>query len=154
MRIRADEHISVKIVRSINEICGQGQFGEFDLSSVYDEDHQGSSDEYWVTEFAKKGGNAILTADTDFFRKPNQIVAIHQTRLTVFHLPQRWANAQAHLQAAHILMWWPRIVATLRDGKQSEVWTVPWNIRESGELKQRKIDYQEAYTKLRRSRRR
>ncbi|MDE0029197.1 MAG: hypothetical protein OXU42_07345 [Deltaproteobacteria bacterium] len=154
MRIRADEHISVKIVRSIKDICGQGQFGDIELSSVYDEHHQGSSDEYWITEFANKDGNAILTADTDFFRKPNQIVAIHQTRLTVFHLPPRWANAQAHLQAAHLLIWWPRIVATLREDKRGEVWTVPWNIKDSGELKQRKIDYQEAYKKLGRSRRR
>lgn len=153
MRIRADEHISVKIVRSINDICDQGQFGDIELSSVYDADHQGSPDEYWATEFAKRDGTAILTADTDFFRKPNQIVAIHQTRLTVFHLPPRWANARAHLQAAHILMWWPRIVAQLRNGKPGAVWTIPWNIRESGELKQKKVDYQEAYTKLKRSQR-
>ena len=154
MRIRADEHITKKIVRSVNEICGQELIDDVELSSIYDEGHHGSSDEYWATEFAKNGGSAILTADTDFFRKPNQIVAIHQTRLNVFHLPPRWANARAHLQAAHILMWWPRIAAKVRERKRGELWTIPWNIREAGELKQGKINYQEAYAKLKRSQRR
>lgn len=64
MRIRADEHIAPKIIGSVKEICGQDLIGDIELSSIFDEDHQGSPDEYWVTEFARNGGNAILTADT------------------------------------------------------------------------------------------
>ena len=150
MRIRADEHVSREIVRII---CELPLSHDFELSSIFDVGHGGSPDEYWATEFAKEGGNAILTADTDFFRKPNQIVAIDQTGLKVIHLPSRWANAQAHLQAAHILMWWSRIEAKLHKANPREVWMVPWNINEAGELKRKKVDYGAAHKKFKKAKR-
>ena len=112
MRIRADEHVSREIVRVI---CELALSPDFEFSSIFQVGHDGSPDEYWATEFAKGGGDAILTADTDFFRKPNQVVAIDRTGLKVIHLPSRWANARAHLQTAHILMWWPRIEVKLQE---------------------------------------
>ncbi len=158
MRIRADEHVSPEIVRIICELALNL---DFELSSVFNVGHDGSPDEYWVTEFAKDGGDAILTADTDFFsadtdffRKPNQLVAIDRTGLRVIHLHSRWANARARLQAAHILMWWPRIEAKLREARPREVWLVQWNINETGELKRKKVDYSAAHKKLRKAKRR
>ena len=47
-----------------------------------------------MKQFANEGGKAILTADTDFFRKPNQIVAIDQTGLKVVHLPSKWVQVK------------------------------------------------------------
>ena len=66
----------------------------------------------------------------------------------------RWANAQAHLQAAHILMWWPRIEAKLHKANPREVWVVPWNINQDGELKRKKVDYGAAHKKFRKAERR
>ena len=151
MRIRADEHVSREIVRMV---CELALSPSFEFSSIFDVGHDGSPDQYWATEFAKDGGDAILTADTDFFRKPNQVVAIDRTGLKVIHLPSRWANARAHLQAAHILMWWPRIEIKLREANPREVWMVQWNINEDGELKRKKVDYGAAHKKVRKTRRR
>ena len=92
MRIRADEHVSREIVRII---CELALSPSFEFSSIFDVGHDGSPDQYWATEFAKDGGDAILTADTDFFRKPNQIVGIDRTGLKVIHLPSKWANFAA-----------------------------------------------------------
>jgi len=55
-------------------------------------------------------------------------------------LTEKWASAPAHLQAAHLLMWWPKIEQTLRDARPGEVWSVKWNISTEGELEQRKVD--------------
>ena len=75
MRIRSDEHVSREIVRMI---CELALSPDVEFSSSFHVGHDGSPDEYWATKFAKGGGDAILTADTDFFRKPNQVVAIEQ----------------------------------------------------------------------------
>ena len=135
-------------------ICELVLSPDFEFSSIFNVGHKGSPDEYWATEFAKDGGDAILTADTDFFRKPNQVVAIDRTGLKVIHLPSRWANARAHLQAAHILMWWPRIEVKLHEANPREVWMVQWNINEDGELKRKKVDYGAAHKTLRKAERR
>ncbi len=151
MRIRADEHVSPNIIRMVCELV---PIPDFEFSSIYDVGHDGAKDEHWVTAFANDGGDAILSADTDFFRKPNQVVAIDRTGLKVIYLPPKWANASSHLQAAHILMWWPRVERKLREAKPREVWLVPWNINEDGELRRKKVDYAAHYKKLKKARRR
>lgn len=147
----ADEHVSREIVRIV---CELALSPGFELSSVYEVGHDGSADEYWATAFAKEGGHAILSADTDFFRKPNQVVAIDQTGLRVVHMPSKWANAKGHLQAAHILMWWPRIEAKLAEAKPREMWVVPWNIKQDGEMVRKKVDYGAFRKKSRKAERR
>ena len=150
MKIRADEHVSQNIVRMVSELA---LTPDFEFSSIFEVGHGGSADEYWITAFAKDGGGSILSADTDFFRKPNQVVAIDKTGLRVIYLPPRWANAPGYMQAAHILMWWPRIEAKLASANAREVWMVPWNINEEGELKRRKMDYGAFHKKLKKSQR-
>ena len=151
MRIRADEHVSSRIVRMI---CDLALSSDYELSSVIDSGHGGTGDPYWVTAFANEGGKAILSADTDFFKKPYQVVAIDNTGLKVIHLPSKWANARGHLQAAHILMWWLRIERKLHEAKPREVWVVQWNINESGELRQKKVDYAAYHKKIKKASRR
>ena len=151
MRIRADEHVSPKIVRMI---CDLALTLKFELSSVFDEGHDGTKDQYWVTEFSNDGGDAILSADKDFFRKPHQVVAIDKTGLRVIYLPPKWANAPGYLQASHILMWWPRIERKLAEAKPRQVWVVRWNISETGELIRKKVDYGAYRKKLKKAARR
>ncbi|MFQ5972369.1 MAG: DUF5615 family PIN-like protein [Alphaproteobacteria bacterium] len=151
MKIRADEHVSQSIVRMI---CELAPTPGLEFTSIYDVGHGGTGDDYWATEFANDGGQAIVSADTDFFRKANQVVAIDRTGLKVIHLPSKWANAPSHLQAAHILMWWPRIKRKLQEAKSREVWLVPWNINEDGELRRKKVDYAAHYKKLKKAQRR
>ena len=151
MRIRTDEHVSPSIVRIV---CELALTPNFELSSVIEVGHGGTEDPYWATAFANEGGNAILSADTDFFRKPHQIVAIDKSGLRVIHLPSRWANAPGYMQAAHILMWWPRVERKIKEAKPREVWMLRWNITEDGELKRKKVDYAAYHKKLKKARRR
>jgi hypothetical protein len=74
--------------------------------------------------------------------------------MKVIHFPAKWANAKVHLQAAHTLLWWPRIEEKIKTMKGRECYRPPWNLSESGELTKVTIDYAEAYKKVRKADRR
>lgn len=138
MRIRADEHVAPAIVQVVNQIAiGKG----FELTSVLTEGFGGSEDVHWITAFANDGGEAILTADTDFLKLPPQVQAIERTGLRVIYLPSGWANASRAAQAGHILSWWERIEAQLKEMKLRECYSVPFNASEVP-LKKVSIDFQ------------
>ena len=139
MRIRADEHIAPTIVQAINQVAlGAG----FELTSVLKEGFKGSSDVHWITAFAADGGEAILTADTDFLKQPPQVQAVERTGIRVIHLPSAWANASRAIQAGHLLIWWQRIEAQLKAMKARECYTMPFTVSESVPLKKVAIDFQ------------
>lgn len=150
MKIRADEHVSPKITRLVGELV---KSPSVDLSSVYDSGHCGTKDHHWIRAFAKEGGFAILSADTDFFKKPHQVVAVDDTGLRVVHLPGKWANAPGHLQAAHILMWWQRIERKLAAARPREMWVAKWNISEEGDLEPKNVNYSLHRKKLKKANR-
>lgn len=127
MKIRSDEHIAPKIIASLKALAFRG---EIDISSVLDEKLglRGSSDVHWITEFARSGGTAILTADTDFLKTPPQVDAVFRTGVKVIHLPNRWAQSKLSLQAAHLLIWWGRIEKKIIDMKPRECFSAKWNV--------------------------
>jgi PIN like domain len=100
VKIRADEHVSPEIVLAINKLA---LGSDCSLDSVYTAGQRGIDDVPWVTRFARDGGKVILSADTDFHKKPHQIAAVHELGLMVVQLPSRWANARRRMQASHIL---------------------------------------------------
>jgi hypothetical protein len=151
MKVRGDEHVSPEIVRATREMALSPGWH---LDSVYDTQDRGATDEHWITKFAREGGNAILTADTDFFKAPAQVVAIDRTGMKVIHFPPKWANAACHLQAAHVLLWWRRIETQIRAMRPRECYRPPWNISEVGDLARIQIDYAEAHKKNRKAARR
>lgn len=124
----------------------------FELSHVYDADQAGHQDEHWITCFAKDGGEAILTADSDFHKRAAQVVAVFRTGMKVIHLPPRWGNAKAHLQAAHILAWWPRIERCLTAMNKQECYRPLWDMAETAKLTRINVDFQAAQRKLKQSR--
>lgn len=152
MKIRADEHIAPGIVTSVRDMGLTDSTWEF--SSVRLAGQSGQSDQHWITEFANLGGEAILSADTDFFRKPPQIQAVFNTGIRVIHLPPKWGQSSGDLQAAFILLWWRRIEKTLTAMNARECYRPPWNIKTDGELKRVPIDFQNAQKKLKRSKKR
>jgi hypothetical protein len=147
LRIRADEHISEGIVRAVREMALSPGW---ELSHVIEVGDRGSTDVHWVTKFARDGGHAILSGDTDFFKRHQQVLAIKSTGMRVIHLPHRWANSRCELQASHVLLWWRRIETTIAKMAPQECYRVPWNLSEEGELLKIKIDYQDAERKAKR----
>ncbi len=126
----------------------------WELTHVVDAGDKGAADEHWIRRFMGEGGDAILTADADFFRLPPQVVAVFETGARVIHLPPRWASARGELQAAHILLWWRRIELRIAAMKPRECYRPSWNIDDSGELKQVSIDFHAAHRKHRQATRR
>jgi hypothetical protein len=151
VKLRADEHISPEIVRAVREMALSPGW---ELSHVYDDGHGGYGDVSWITKFARAGGKAILTADTDFHKRHNQIMAVWDTGLAVVHFPAKWANSKCRMQAAHTLFWWERIEALLANAHPRQCWRVPWEFSTTGEFKQVKIDYDKARKKLQRAKQR
>lgn len=147
MKIRADEHVAVSIVDIVRELALSPRW---EISSVKETD-QGASDVHWVRAFANDGGKAILTADTDFLKRPPQVQAVFETGMRVIHLPPKWANAPGHLQAAHILQWWRRIESQVEAMNDRECYRPDWNIREQGDLKKVQVDYAAAQKKLKKA---
>ena len=151
MKVRADEHVSPEIVRVVRGIALKPSW---DLTHVYEEGHGGYPDVTWITQFRRSGGNAILSADADFHKRPHQIMAICETGLIVIHMPPKWANSCRCLQAAHILYWWDKIEQTLLHAAPRQCWKVPWGFSEKAELQRIKVDYEQARKKTRKATRR
>lgn len=141
MKVRADEHVSLEIVRAVR---GMALTPGWDLSHVVESGDRGAKDEHWITRFARQGGNAIITGDTDFLKRPHQVLAVNRTGMRVIHMPSKWANARCELQAAHVLLWWRRIERCVANMRQRECFRPPWNVSEDGELLKINVDYQNA----------
>lgn len=148
MKIRADEHVSPEIVKAVNATAlSKG----FELSHVYDAMQDGHDDDHWITVFAADGGKAILTADSDFHKRPAQVVAVFNTGMKVIHLPPKWGNAKCGLQAAHILLWWGRIEKCLMAMAERECYRPPWDVSEAAKLSRINVDFQAAHRKLKKA---
>jgi|TARA_R100000501_G_scaffold10060_3_gene19968 hypothetical protein len=125
-----------------------------EISSVREAGHNGKSDTYWISQFAEDGGDAILSADTDFFKKPPQVEAVFKTGLKVIHLPKGWAIANRSLQAAHVFLWWERIEKQLSEMRPRQCYSPPYNLNDTGKLKQIPFGFQSAQKKIKRARKR
>ncbi len=144
MKVRADEHVSPHIVNAIRDIALSS---DWEITTIREAKHTGKSDVHWITKFADDGGDAILTADTDFLILEPQVNAVFATGLRVIHLPPKWGNARGYLQAAHMLQWWKRIETKIKEMKPRECYRPQWNINETGELKKVTIDFAKAQKK-------
>jgi hypothetical protein len=67
LKIRADEHVAPAIIAILHAIALSAGY---EIDSVLTAGDRGSSDVHWITKFAAEGGEAILTADTDFIKNP------------------------------------------------------------------------------------
>lgn len=83
MKIYADEHVSIKVIKAIREV---GLKEGMELSHVEEKGQRGHPDVSWATAFQKDNGTAILTADRGF-TKGLQRKAIQATGLQVVLLP-------------------------------------------------------------------
>jgi hypothetical protein len=141
--------VSPRIVETVRAIC---LAQDWVLDHVIDAGDGGSSDTHWITRFAKTGGQAILSADTDFALKPPQVIAVFRTGLKVMLLPPQWGSARDFLQAAHILLWWPRIEVQLEAMRPRECFRPEWNVGDkTGKFHKIDINFHRAQKKLKRS---
>ncbi|MGA9137374.1 MAG: DUF5615 family PIN-like protein, partial [Methylovirgula sp.] len=99
MKIRADEHVSLEIVRVVRELAITPGWK---FTSVVEVGDRSSEDEHWVRRFANEGGNAIISGDTDFFKRHHLVIEVNRTGMKIIHMPPKWSNARGDFQAAHM----------------------------------------------------
>lgn len=152
MRICADEHVSQKIVQVVSNIALSSKH---EICHVFDAGNRGASDVSWITEFARDGGDVILTADSDFHRRPHQVLAVCDNGLIVIHLHPKWANSKRQIQAAVILYWWDIIENTIDHSPARRCWRVPFSFAiKNRSLVNIGLDYERARKKTTRAKQR
>jgi hypothetical protein len=122
LKVRADEHVSPKIVETIRSLV---LTSGWELSHVRDHHRARTADETWLPLFAEEGGKAILSADATMLKRPHQLMAVRDSGLICVLLSSRWAGAKRHEQAAGLLYHWPAIEAVIAESKPGDCWRVP-----------------------------
>lgn len=139
MRVRADEHVSPRIVRAVREsVLSPG----WELSHVRDVHERRTADETWIAHFAAGGGNAILSGDRKMRARPSQIRAIRESGLVAVFMSSGWSQAAGPEQAAQVVFWWRQIETIIAGAEPGECWLVPDGY--AGEIKAVPINYTKA----------
>lgn len=110
MKIRADEHVSPRIIAAVRSLKLPRQLT---LSSIYHAGHQGREDVDWITLFAQEGGRAILSGDRDFIKRPPQMSAVAAHGLIIIAMPPPWCTQGLDVQASCLVRWWRKIEETV-----------------------------------------
>lgn len=140
MKVRADEHVSPKIVRALRELALSPGW---ELSHVRETHPPRTADETWVPRFAAEGGKAIITADANMLKRPHQLLAVQQSGVVGLILPHAWASAKKNVQASSLLYFWPEIEETFRAAQPREFWRIPSSLHK-GPLEKIVINYAQA----------
>jgi hypothetical protein len=140
LKIRADEHVSPKIVQAIRLLCLKSQW---EFSHVLEKHATRTADETWLPQFATEGGTAILTGDANILKRPHQLIAIRDTGLVSVVLSWQWTQAKRHEQAANIIYWWPKIQTAIESSVSGDCWPVPF-LFDKSELNRKVIAYDKA----------
>jgi hypothetical protein len=140
LKIRADEHVSPKIVRAVQSLVLSAGW---EISHVRDLHSARTADETWIPQFALEGGEVILSADRKMLARPHQLAAIAESGLICVFFSTQWAQAKRHEQAAQILHWWPCIEKTLIESKPKDCWKVPSGYGE-GKLVKIAVNFEKA----------
>jgi hypothetical protein len=122
LKVRADEHVSPKIVLAIQSLILKAGW---EITHVREFNSARTADETWIPRFAQEGGNVILSADRRILSRPHQIAALAESGVIGIFLSPQWANCHRNEQAAQILHWWPRIEKVILDSKPKDCWKVP-----------------------------
>ena len=149
MKVRADEHVSVRLVEIIRDCANPA----VDLDHVKEAGQKGHKDQHWITEFAESGGSAIISGDTDFLKTPEVVDAVYQTQIKIIALPPRYCNAGIVLQVSFVLAWWSRIETKLFEMKIRECYMPVWGISDNRLMKKVSIDFDKMHKKLRKQKR-
>ena len=140
MKIRADEHVSPRIVEAVQSLI---LMPGWELTHVREFHSARTADETWMPRFVQEGGRVILSADRRILSRPHQIAAIAQGGLIGIFMSPQWAQSRRNEQAAQMLHWWPRIEKVILDSKPKDCWIVPYGYNR-GALKRIPVNYAKA----------
>jgi PIN domain-containing protein len=144
LKIRADEHVSRKIVRALELLVLRA---DWQLSTVRDVHEARTLDETWLPRFASEGGRAVLSGDSKMLKRPYELKAIRGSGLIVIVMASPWQNARRHEQAASLIWHWPEVATLLDTASAGDCFRVPFTFGRS-RVERLKIDYDKAIKSL------
>lgn len=125
MKLIGDEHVSPRIIRALHDLAlNQKSTAGWTMESARDH-FAGSEDEDWVVEFARAGGDGLISADREMLKRHTLIQRIAETGVIGVYVGGAWATADRVRQAAHLLYWWPKIRETFATSERGSAWIVP-----------------------------
>lgn len=144
MKIRADEHVSPKILRSLELVVLQSGW---ELSHVRDFHGPSTLEPTWIARFAADGGHAILSGDTSMLKRPNELRAIAESGLIIVVMKHPWQGRRRHEQAACLLFHWPQVEELLASAVGGDCIRIPYSFTKGG-AEMKKVDYAKAIKSL------
>lgn len=107
MKLLLDHNLSFRIAHSLHAIVSADGHEVAALREKFD---PATTDEEWISALGIEGGWAVLSGDVRITRNPAERAAWRRTDLVGFFLQRGWRKLRVHQQAAHLLLWWPRLV--------------------------------------------
>lgn len=131
MKLLLDNDLSFRIAHSLHAIVSAEGHEVVALREKFD---PASTDEEWISALGREGGWAVLSGNVRITRNPAERAAWRRTDLVGFFLPRAWRKLHVHQQAAHLLLWWPRLVEQYGLVRGGAIFELP--VRPTSKLRQ------------------
>ena len=122
--IRFDENISRRIPDALRQLrLPDG----VEVESAFDANAEGQADVDWLTEFANRDGNCIVSGDERMRDRPAERAALQAAGIVAVFPPEGrfWTPLRLHGQAAFLIRWFPGIVELAENSQPGEHFRLP-----------------------------
>lgn len=122
--IRFDENISRRIPDALRQLrLPDG----VEVESAFDANAEGLADVDWLTDFANRDGNCIVSGDERMRDRPAERAALQAAGIVAVFPPEGrfWTPLRLHGQAAFLIRWFPVIVELAQDSPPGEHFRLP-----------------------------
>jgi hypothetical protein len=124
MLIRFDECISWRIVEALQKL---GLPRGVVLETAQHRDENGNADVAWIEDFARRGGNLIVSGDANMRRnqleraalEASGLIAVFPSSKSYFDELKKWT------QAAYLITWFPVIMRLAAEAQRGSHYRLP-----------------------------
>lgn len=110
MRVGVDANLSYRTVNALNAVYADSENQNAPVFECVGAG-EAESDAPWLSEFAKRGGNAILGVDKRILSRPHEVKALQEAGLSACFLDFGANGAKLNFQTGSLVNLWPRISA-------------------------------------------
>jgi len=123
-----DENIPLPLARALKELDGEDKLLRVEIVSARDyANPPASSDVPWLEQFARAGGQVIISGDCRMRSKLHERDALSKAGFIVFFFENRWNEANGFVKSAMLLRWWPFILERMRSAKPGQFFEIPFS---------------------------
>ncbi len=122
MKLAFDENLSPHLAHAIHALLTP-EGGE--AISIPERFGPGIADRDWIGALHAEGGWAVLTQDRKLRTRPQERIALEQSRLVVFILANGWASVAYWDKAAGVVRWLPAMLDAFRVASPPALLSIP-----------------------------